>query len=143
VNPGTRQEGPDVREGLSGPEPVTAVHDARLARAAQAALDSLPQHRPGILRLRMLYQREIWIDREGHEHRIADMSEEHLTRVLWMLRDRADTLYWAYLGSEGRLDGDNLPSLHETREWIDSSTLSRCFIDRLGPAADVRPGPRL
>jgi hypothetical protein len=152
---------------------VTPALATSLTDTVALALDAAgPKHEPGKLHWDLLIgQTRIWINRDGEEIRIADMSDEYLTRVIWMLRDRG---YWYYsdLAFElerrswdkdpraiaelqrlrdtyGPLPGEPVEGERTARSimasydrWIDDQPLVREMIRRLGYAPTERPGPR-
>jgi hypothetical protein len=70
----------------------------------------------GKLDLRVFEQGEVWVDRSGAPHQIAEMSEEYVRNVRWMLLSRCEEFHAACALLETLTEADKV--LHGELSWL-------------------------
>lgn len=104
---------------------------------------SLPAAVPGQIHYVVVFQSEVWIDGEGREWAIGDMTDEHLVNVLAYLERRAERIWYATWLHQAALlhnapdevwaeDAEMTP-----REWLLDTPLFRALTAELERRAEA------
>lgn len=88
---------PEVRsrEDMLAADMPAIPQMAKMADAVHGALltAQMPKYTPGLMHYWTLNQTEVWVNIQGHEISLGDMSDDYLNRVIWHLRDKSHWLF--------------------------------------------------